>query len=130
MTNEQKRLLLKILTNENWDNKVHKINIYWFMRFIEVTNGEWYPKKYLFDSDKLDIARGLFKVSYMSKTMQQFLNWCVNYCEELGLVGRIVSTTNYDRLFLTPLGIEVNNIFSMDLLLKKSRMNLNFKEFE
>jgi len=130
LTNEQKRLILKILTNGNWDNKIHKINIYWFMRFIEVTNGEWYPKKYLFDSDKLDIARGLFKVSYMSKTMQQLLNWCVNYCEELGLVGRIVSTTNYDQLFLTPLGIEVNNIFSMDLLLKKSRMNLNFKEFE
>jgi len=130
LTNEQKRLLLKILTNGNWDNKVHKINIYWFMRFIEVTNGEWYPKKYQFDSDKLDIARGLFRVSYKPKTMQQFLNWCVNYCEELGLVGRIVSTTNYDRLFLTPLGIEVNNIFSMDLLLKKSRMNLNFKELD
>ena len=130
LTNEQKRLLLKILTNGNWDNKVHKINIYWFMRFIEVTNGEWYPKKHQFDRDKLDIARGLFKVSYKPRTMQQFLNWCVNYCEELGLVGRIVSTTEYDQLFLTPLGIEVNNIFSMDLLLKKSRMNLNFKELD
>lgn len=130
LTNEQKRLLLKVLTNGNWDNKVHKINIYWFMRFIEVTNGDWYPKKHQFDSDKLDIARGLFRVSYKPITMQQFLNWCVNYCEELGLVGRIVSTTNYDRLFLTPLGIDVNNIFSMDLLLKKSRMNLNFKELD
>jgi hypothetical protein len=130
LTNEQKRLLLKILTNGNWFSKVHKINIYWFMRFIEVTNGEWYPKKYDFDSDKLDIARGLFKVSYKSRTMQQFLNWCVNYCEELGLVGRIVSTTDYDQLFLTPLGTEVNNIFSMDLLLKRSRMNLNFKELD
>lgn len=128
LTNEQKRLLLKILTNGNWDNKVHKINIYWLMRFIEVTDGEWYPKKQQFDNDKLDIARGLFKVSYKSKTMQQFLNWCVHYCEELGLVGRIVSTTDYDKLFLTPLGVEVNNIFSMDLLLKKSRMNLSFKE--
>jgi hypothetical protein len=100
------------------------------MRFIEVTNGEWYPKKQQFDGDKLDITRGLFKVSYKSKTMQQFLNWCVNYCEELGLVGRIASTTDYDKLFLTPLGIEVNNIFSLDLLLKKSRMNLNFKELD
>jgi hypothetical protein len=130
LTNEQKRLLLKILTNGNWENRIHKINIYWFMRFIEVTNGNWYPKTHTFDNGKLDIARGLFGVSYKPTTMQQFLNWCVNYCEELGLVGRILSTKDYDRLFLTPLGIEVNNIFSMDLLLKKSRMNLSFKELD
>jgi hypothetical protein len=130
LTNEQKRLLLKILTNGNWDNKVHKINIYWFLRFIEVTNGDWFPKnEHGFDSDKLEIVKSLFRVTYKPKTMQQFLNWCANYCGELGLAGRIVSTKNYDRLFLTPLGVEVNNIFSMDLLLKKSRMNLNFKSF-
>jgi hypothetical protein len=100
------------------------------MRFIEVTNGEWFPKKYNFDTNRLQIVNGLFKVSYKSKTMCQFLTWCFNYCKELNLVERIISTTEYDRLFLTPLGIEVNNIFSMDLLLKKSRMNLSFKEFE
>ena len=43
LTNEQKRLLLKILTNGNWDDKIHKVNIYWFLRFIEVTNGAWLP---------------------------------------------------------------------------------------
>lgn len=130
LTNEQKRLILKILTNGNWENKVHKINIYWFLRFIEVTGGDWFPKNQQFDNDKLELVKSLFKVSYKPKTMQQFLNWCANYCEELGLVGRIVSTKNYDKLFLTPLGVEVNNIFSMDLLLKKSRMNLNFKSFD
>jgi hypothetical protein len=59
--------------------------------------------------------------------MQQFLNWCANYCEELGLIGKTNSTTAYDKIFLTPLGVEINNIFSMDLLLKRARMNLNFK---
>lgn len=34
LTNEQKRLLLKVLTNGNWENKVHKMNIYWFLRFF------------------------------------------------------------------------------------------------
>jgi hypothetical protein len=130
LTNEQKRLLLKILTNGNWDGKIHKMNIYWFLRFLEVTNGDWLPKRFPFDQDKLEITRGLFKVSYSFQTMQQFLNWCCNYCEELGLVERIKSTTTYDRLILTPLGVEVNNIFSMDLLLKKSRMNLSFKYSE
>lgn len=130
LTNEQKRLVLKILTNGNWEEKVHKMNIYWFLRFIEVTNGDWLPKKFPFDQDKLEIARGLFKVSYSFQTMQQFLNWCSNYCEELGLTERVKSTTNYDRVILTPLGVEVNNIFSMDLLLKRSRMNLSFKYSE
>lgn len=127
LTNEQRRLLLKIITNGNWENKIHKMNIYWFLRFLEVTNGDWLPKRFPFDQDKLEITRGLFKVSYSFKTMQQFLNWCCNYCEELGLIERIKSTTNYDRLILTPLGVDVNNIFSMDLMLKKSRMNLSFK---
>jgi hypothetical protein len=130
LTNEQRRLLLKILTNGNWEEKIHKMNIYWFLRFLEVTNGDWLPKRYPFDQDKLDITRGLFKVSYNYRTMQQFLNWCCNYCEELGLIEKIKSTTSYDRLVLTPLGVEVNNIFSMDLTLKKSRMNLSFKYSE
>lgn len=130
LTNEQKRLILKILTNGNWNEKIHKINIYWFLRFIEVTNGDWLPKKIPFDKDKLDISRGLFNVSYSYKTMQQFLNWCSNYCEELCLIERIRTTTNYDRIILTPLGIEVNNIISMDLLIKRNRMNLSFKYTE
>jgi len=130
LTNEQKRLLLRILTNGNWDNKVHKVNIYWFLRFMEVTSGMWLPKKHNFEHNKLEIARGLFKVSYKSRTMQEFLTWCFNYCQELGLVGRIKSTSDYDQMYLTPLGIEVNNIFSLDLTIKKSRMNLSFKYLE
>lgn len=130
LTNDQKRLLLKVLTNGNWDGKIHKMNIYWFMRFVEVTDGDWLPKRFPFDSEKLEIARGLFKVSYNYRTMKEFLNWCSNYCEELGLIERIKSTTDYDRLFLTPLGVEVNNIFSLDLSLKKTRMNLSFKYFD
>ena len=130
LTNEQKRLLLKILTNGNWESKVHKVNIYWFLRFLEVTGGTWLPKKYNFDQDKLEIARGLFKVSYKGRTMQEFLTWCFHYCEELGLVGKIKSTSDYDQIYLTPLGIEVNNIFSLDLTIKKSRMNLSFKYLE
>ena len=130
MTNEQKRLLLKILTNGNWDDKIHKVNIYWFLRFIEVTHGTWLPKIHDFTKDKLDIANGLFNVSYNGRTMHEFLTWCFNYCSELGLVEKIKSTTDYDQVFLTPLGVEVNNIFSIDLTLKRSRMNLSFKYLE
>jgi hypothetical protein len=130
LTNEQKRLLLKVLTNGNWEDKIHKVNIYWFLRFVEVTNGSWLPKKHDFEQSKLDIANGLFNVSYNGRTMHEFLTWCSNYCLELGLIEKIKSTTDCDRVFLTPLGVEVNNIFSLDLTLKKSRMNLSFKYLE
>ncbi len=127
LTNQQKRLLLKILTNGNWNDKIHKINIYWFLRFVEITNGSWLPKKHNFEPEKLQIVRGLFSVSYKSRTMQEFLTWCSNYCVELGLIEKIKSTTDYDRIILTPLGVEINNIFSLDLMLKRTRLNLNFK---
>lgn len=128
LTNEQKRLLLKILTNGNWT--VHKVNIYWFLRFIEVINGEWIPKYKDFEQKKLDLVNGLFGVNYKNRTMYELLNFTCNFCIELGLVERIKSTAKYDKLYLTPLGIEVNNIFSLDLQIKKSRLNLNFKYLE
>lgn len=127
LTNQQKRLLLKILTNGNWTDKVHKVNIYWFLRFVEITNGSWLPKKHDFSLQKLEIARGLFNVSYKSRTMQEFLKWCSNYCIELGLIEIIKSTSDYDQIIVTPLGVEINNIFSLDLTLKRTRLNLNFK---
>jgi hypothetical protein len=125
MTNEQKVILLRVITNGNWT--AHKVNIYWFLRFMEVTNGEWLPNIKEFEDYKLDLANGLFGVSYKSRTMYEFLSFACNWCMELGLVERISTGTEYDRVYLTPLGIEINNIFSLDLQLKKSRLNLNFK---
>lgn len=128
LTNEQKKVLLKVLTNSNWTP--HKVNIYWFLRFIEITGGEWLPNIKEFEVSKLEIINGLFGVNYKSRTMYEFLNFACNWCTELGLVDKIKTGSKYDRILLTPLGIEVNNIFSMDLLIKKSRMNLNFKYVE
>lgn len=128
LTNEQKKILLRVITNGNWTP--HKVNIYWFLRFMEVTNGKWLPNNKNFDSMKLDLVNGLFGVNYKSRTMYEFLNFAYNWCMELGLVDRIKSSSNYDRLYLTPLGIEINNIFSLDLQIKKARLNLNFKYLE
>jgi len=125
LTNEQKKVVLKVLTNSNWTP--HKVNIYWFLRFIEVTKGDWVPNSKNFHENKLEIINGLFGVSYKSRTMYEFLNFACNWCIELGLVDRVKTGSKYDRIFLTPLGIEVNNIFSMDLQIKRSRMNLNFR---
>lgn len=128
LNSEQKKTLLKVLTNSNWTP--HKVNIYWFLRFIEITSGNWLPNRKIFDKKKLDMINELFGVNYKSRTMYEFLNFACNWCVELGLIDKIITGTKFDRIFLTPLGIEVNNIFSMDLQIKKSRMNLNFKYIE
>lgn len=125
LTNEQKKILLRVITNGNWT--AHKVNVYWFLRFIEVTNGEWIPNVKDFDHIKLDLLNGLFGVSYKGRTMYEFLAFACNWCMELDLVERIRTAARYDRLYLTPLGIEISNIFSLDLQLKRSRLNLNFK---
>lgn len=125
LTNEQKKILLRVITNGVWT--AHKVNIYWFLRFLEVTNGEWLPNGKRFEKHKLELVNGLFNVSYLSRTMYEFLNFACNWCIELGLVDRIKSTSNYDKIYITPLGVEINNIFSIDLLLKKNRLNLSFK---
>jgi len=125
LTNEQKKILLRVITNGNWT--AHKVNIYWFLRFLEITNGEWIPNIKEFEKHKLDLVNGLFNVSYKSRTMYEFLNFACNWCMELDLVDKIKTASNYDKIYLTPLGVEINNIFSLDLQLKKSRLNLNFK---
>lgn len=128
LTSEQKRILLRIITDGNWT--AHKVNIYWFLRFIEVTNGEWLPNIKFFEKSKLDLVNGLFGVNYKRRTMYEFLNFACNWCIELGLVERIRLNSNYDRLYLTPLGIEISNIFSLDMQIKKGRLNLSFKYME
>jgi len=128
LMNEQKRLLLKILTNGNWT--VHKTNIYWFLRFIEVTNGEWIPNAKDFAQERLDLVNALFGVSYEKRTMFELLNFTYNFCSELQLVERVKTGGRYDRIYLTPLGVEVNNIFGLDLLAKRGRLNLNFRYLE
>ena len=80
-----------------------------------------------FEQKKLELVNGLFGVNYRKRTMYEILNFTCNFCIELGLIERIASSTKYDKLYFTPLGIEVNNIFSLDLSQKKSRLNLNFK---
>ncbi len=84
-------------------------------------------KARLFEKHKLDLVNGLFNVSYLLRTMYEFLNFACNWCIELGLVDRIKTSTNYDKIYLTALGIEINTSFSLDLQLKKRRLNLNFK---
>ncbi|TAK65413.1 MAG: hypothetical protein EPO24_02515 [Bacteroidetes bacterium] len=128
LTVEQKKLLLRIISNGNWT--AHKVNIFWLLMFLDVTRGEWIPNIKNFEKHRLDLVNGLFNVSYRSRTMYEFLTFACNWCMELGLVERIKTNTNYDKVYLTPLGIEISNMLQLDLQLKRNRLNLNFKYLE
>ncbi len=65
-----------------------------FLRFMEISNGEWIPNFKDFDASKLDLVNGLFGVSYKSRTMYEFLNFACNWCLELGLGERIKTNFN------------------------------------
>lgn len=125
LTSEQKVILLRVLTNGTWTP--HKVNVYWFLRYIEITNGNWIPNNKELDESHLSIANSLFGVNYKSRTMYEFLNFACNWCLDLDLAQRIRTGTDYDQVSLTSLGVEVNNIFSLDLLIKRSRLNLTFR---
>lgn len=104
---------MNILNNGNWT--IHKVNIYWFLRFLKVTKGKWVPNTKEFTQEKLDFVNKLFGVSYKDRTMFEFLNWNCNHCEELGLVDRIKTGAKYDRVNITSLGVKVISIFGLDL---------------
>jgi len=74
LSNEQKRILLEILTNGNFTKC--KINIYYFLRFIHLTNGDWLPKSSTKeDKDKLEFINFLFDKSYRWNTASELLSF-------------------------------------------------------
>lgn len=63
LSTEQKRVLLEILTNGVFTKS--KVNIYYFLRFVHLTNGDWLPKSGTpEDKEKLKFINLLFGKSY------------------------------------------------------------------
>ncbi|MEW6654831.1 MAG: hypothetical protein AB1394_15365 [Bacteroidota bacterium] len=82
---EQKRILLEILTNGIFTKS--KVNIYYFLRFVHLTNGNWLPKLGApEDAEKLKFVNFLFDKSYKWSTLKELLLFTCNQCEELELV--------------------------------------------
>jgi hypothetical protein len=63
LSTEQKRIILEVLTNGNFTGS--KINIYYFLRFMHLTNGSWLPKSRTpEDKQKLEFINFLFGKTY------------------------------------------------------------------
>lgn len=116
---EQKRVLLETMTNGNFTKA--KINIYYFLRFIHLTNGEWITKSGTKeDKEKLKFINYLFSKDYRWQTVKDLISFTCNQCEELGLVERVfIVNSEFDRCILTPLGSRMLGYLELYLHLKR-----------
>lgn len=121
---EQKRILLESLINGNFTKS--KINLYYFLRFIHLTEGKWVPKSSTKeDKEKLKFINFLFGKDYRWTTIREFLSFTCNQCEELNLVERIkIEKSDYDKVLLTTLGSRVLGYLELYLHLKREMMQI------
>lgn len=124
LSTEQKRVLLEVLTNGVFTKS--KVNIYYFLRFVHLTNGEWLPKSGTpEDTEKLKFVNFLFGMTYRWTTIRKFLLFTCNQCEEIELVERMkISKSNYDRIVLTTLGSRVLGYLELYLHLRRERLQI------
>jgi hypothetical protein len=121
---EQKRILLESLMNGNIGDLKGKANILYFLRFVHLTEGIWVPRGRKMDKQKRDFANSFLSTDYSEITLCNWLNFVCTHTEELGLVERIRTNTEYNRATLTSLGSRVLGFIEMDLHLKRERTQI------
>ncbi|MCY7348653.1 MAG: hypothetical protein LH614_20880, partial [Pyrinomonadaceae bacterium] len=99
-------------------------NLLYFLRFVHLTEGVWIPRGRNIDSQKLEFANSFLGTNYTKITLSNWLNFICMHGEELGLVEKIKTTTEYDRANLTSLGSRVLGFIEMDLHLKRERVQI------
>jgi len=127
---EQKRILIESLLNGNFHEKKSKVNIFYFLKFISLTEGEWLPRGRVFDSkSKLEFVNSFFKMNYREGVAADLLKFTCNHCTELDLVEKIKTIGFYDRVRLTSLGSRVLNFLDFDIHLKRERVQIPLQLF-
>lgn len=121
---EQKRILLESLMNGNIGKKKGKVNIFYFLRFVHLTEGIWVPRGRNLDKQKVDFTNSFLGTDYSQGTISNWLNFICTHCQELGLVERIKTNSENDRAILTSLGSRVLGFIEMDLHLKRERTQI------
>ena len=121
---EQKRILLESLMNGNIGDLKGKANLLYFLRFVHLTEGIWVPRGRKMDKQKMDFANSFLSTDYSEITLCNWLNFICTHAEELELVERIKTKTEYDRATLTSLGSRVLGFIEMDLHLKRERTQI------
>lgn len=122
---EQKRILVESLTNGNFYKKKSKINIYYFLKFIGLTGGEWIPRGRNFDDvGKVHFLNSLFDTNYTEGVLADLIKFTCNHCEELGMIYKVKTNEFYDKIRMTTLGSRILNLMDLTLSLKRESVQI------
>jgi hypothetical protein len=121
----QRRVLLESLTNGNFTKS--KVNIYYLLRFIHITNGEWIPKEHAdIGRDRLTYLNNFLGTSYRPGPLTRLVRFTFNQAAELGLVDAIQTPSHEPtfKAFLTSLGSRVLGFLELYLHLKREQLQI------
>ena len=122
---EQKRVLIESLLNGNFYEKKSKVNIYYFLKFVILTNGEWIPRNRKFDDRiKVDLVNKFFDTNYTEGVLSNLINFTSTHCEELGIVEKIRTSFFYDKVKLTSLGSRILHLMDLTISLKRETVQI------
>lgn len=125
LSHGQRRVLLESLTNGQFTKC--KVNIYYLLRFIHITNGEWIPKERAdIGLDKLTYLNNFLGTSYKPDSLTRLIRFTFNQCVELGLVDGIETPAHEPtfKAFLTSLGSRVLGFLELYLHLKREQLQI------
>lgn len=124
LTIGQKRILLEILLNGNF-TKV-KVNIFHFLRFIHLTEGDRIPKlSTRLTSSEKQYLNDIFRASYNSRTLKDLVSQTCTFCMELGLIERLPAKNQVnDKAMFTSLGSRVYYYFEQLLSIERERYQI------
>jgi hypothetical protein len=124
LTLSQRRLLLEILINGNFTKL--KVNIFHFLRFIQLTEGSWLPKNHTkLTKAEQQYLNDIFRTSYNSRTLKDIVQQTCTFCIELGLVEKLTMPEQlYDKVIFTSLGSRVYHYFEQLLSVERERYQI------
>lgn len=125
LTHGQRSVLLEALTNGRFTKS--KVNIYYLLRFIHITNGDWIPKEHGdIGQARLGYLNNFLGTSYRPGPLTRLIRFTFNQCEELGLVEAIERDSRDPtfRAFLTSAGSRVLGFLELYLHLKREQLQI------
>ncbi len=121
----QRRVLLESLTDGHFTKS--KVNTYYLLRFIHITNGEWIPKEHAnVGVDRLTYLNNFLGTNCRPGPLTRLVRFTFNQAVELGLVDAIQTPCHEPtfKAFLASLGSRVLGFLKLYLHLKREQLQI------
>ena len=125
LTHGQRQVLLQSLMNGRFTKS--KVNIFYLLRFIHVTNGDWVPKSdRQVAPERVAYLNNFLGTTYRPDSLTRLVHFTLQQCVELGLAELIQTPREnaYLRAMLTSLGSRVLGFLELYLHLKREQMQI------